>query len=465
MAHNQARYRRKNQGVILFTLLLGLILLGVMVAVILFFLSLGRQELSDSGVLPGVSGDSGAAQSPYVERRPGQVIPTWTGTERITVLVLGIDEREQEGGPFRTDTMMLLTLNPVTLEAGMLSIPRDLWVPIPGYSDGRINTAHFLGDLYDYQGSPAGGPGLAMDTVEYNLGVPVDYYVRLNFQGFIDLIDLIGGINIHVERPIRDNAYPTADYGTEVLVIEPGLHHFDGEMALKYARTRHGSSDFDRARRQQQVLLAILDRVTNLGMLPQLATRAGDIFATVDDSLQTSMTLDEMLALGGLALKVNREEIRTGVIDEKCTSSWRTETGAQVLIPLRECMRQVRDYTFGVTEGLADVTVEEESATIAVLNGTEVPGLASSAARLLVDHELQVTQYGNADRQDYTASVIILNRPKPATAEQIRTLFGLPESALVSGANPTATQDIVVILGSDYEPSATAATEPGSTAP
>ncbi len=449
MARNQA-YRRRQQMPLVFTGLLVVVFLAITVAAGMFLLSFLRQEVSDSGVLPGVSGAT-ESESPYVERKPGQIIPTWTGTERVTILVLGIDERQQEKGPFRTDTMMLLTLDPVTLEAGMLSIPRDLWVPIPGYQDARINTAHFLGDLYDYEGSPGGGPGLAMETVEYNLGVPVDYYARLNFQGFIDLVDLIGGIDINVEETIHDDAYPTGDYGTEVLHIEPGLHHFDGEMALKYARTRHGSSDFDRARRQQKVMLAILDRVTSLEMLPQLASRAQDIFATVEDSVSTNMTLDEMLALGGLALKVNREEIRFGVIDEKCTDGWVTPTGAQVLVPLRDCMRQVRDYVFGISELVEGPSVEEEAATIAVLNGTPELGLASTTARYLIDNGLQVTDFDNADRQDYATSLIIVNRPKPATAEQLRMMLNLPEAAITSGANPTANQDIIVILGSDYQ--------------
>jgi LCP family protein required for cell wall assembly len=345
-------------------------------------------------------------------------------------------------------------LDPVTLEAGVLSIPRDLWVPIPGFDDGRINTAHRLGGLYDH---PGGGPGLAMDTVEYNLGVPIDYYARLNFQGFIELIDLIGGIDVYVEETIHDNAYPTADYGTEVLHIEAGQHHFDGEMALKYARTRHGSSDFDRARRQQKVMLAALERVTSLQVLPQLARKADNIYATLDTSLSTDMTLDEILALGGLALKVNRDEIRFGVIDESCVKPWVTPTGGQVLIPLRERMREVRDYVFGEADAAGEVTLEQENASIAVQNGTNRAGLAESATEYLTAQGLQIAYFANADRQDYTASLIIVNRPKPVTAETLRAKLDLPQEAIVNGSDPTAEHDIVVILGADYQ-------EPGAPA-
>ncbi|MGC9357074.1 MAG: LCP family protein [Anaerolineae bacterium] len=460
MSHKSIR-REKSRLPTILTALLILIFAAVTIAAALFLVSWGRGQISDSGILPGVGAASGS-ESPYVERRPGQVIPTWTGTDRVTVLVLGVDERQQESGPFRTDTIMLLTLNPVTLEAGVLSIPRDLWVPIPGYNEGRINTAHFLGDLYDY---PGGGPALAMETVEYNLGVPVNYYVRLNFQGFIDLVDLIGGIDVYVDETIHDEAYPTSDYGVELLHIEAGQHHFDGEMALKYARSRHGSSDFDRARRQQKVLLAILDRVTSLEMLPQLASRANEIFTTVEDSLATDLTLDEILALGGLALQVDRNEIRFGVIDEKCTNSWTTPTGGQVLIPIRDCMREVRNYVFGTSDTAGAPSVEEEEATVAVLNGTEEVGLASRTAQYLKENGLQIALFGNAEQQDYATTTVILNRPKPATANRILELLGLPESALANGANPTADQDVLIILGADYQgpPTPIPATTPTTT--
>ncbi len=424
------------------------VLLAVGVAAILFVMTLGRQMLSDSGVLPGVSAAGGS--SPNVERKPWQLIPTWTGTDRVTILLLGIDERQQEEGPWRTDTMILVTLDPVTMKAGILSIPRDLWVPIPDVGNDepqRINTAHFLGDLYDY---PGGGPALAMKTVEYNFGIPVDYYVRVNFQGFIKLIDLIGGIDVYVEKPINDPTYPDNNYGYDPLYIEPGWHHFDGEMALKYARSRHGSSDFDRARRQQQVILAALDRVASLDLLPQLAKNADEIYQTLEDSVSTNMTLDEMLALGNLALKVDREhDIRYAVIDQSCTQNWVTPSGAQVLIPIRERIREVRDYVFWETD--ADVVQQEaEDAVIELLNGTTRVGLASETSRYLESAGLTVAHFDNADRQDYAQTTIIVNRPKPQTVAKLQSLLGVPGESVVNGTDPSSPYDLVVILGADY---------------
>ena len=437
--------RKRSRTPAIMTGVLVLIFVAIIVAGGALLLSVARGLLSDSGMLPGLSG-ADESDSPNVDRQWGQVIPGWKGSERVNVLLLGVDERPQENGMARTDTMMLLTLDPTTLQAGVLSIPRDLWVPIPGYNQGRINTAHRLGEMYNY---PGGGPALARETVEYNVGVPIQYYVRLNFQGFVDLVNLIGGIDIYVPEPINDPLYPDHNYGYDPLYIAAGQQHFDGEMALKYARTRHDSNDFQRADRQQQVLLAILERVTSLNMLPQLAPRIGELYKIMDQSVSTNLTLDEILALAGLAIKVDRSQIRFAVIDQTCTEDYITPEGAQVLIPLRERMREVRDYVFGGAE-VAQQTVEEENATIGVFNGTQRAGLAASTVEYLQAQGFAVAVFGNADGPDHATTSIVLNRSKPVTAARLARLLGLPQTAIVNASNLAAGQDITIILGNDY---------------
>ncbi len=384
-----------------------------------------------------------------VEYLEGETLPTWTGTERVTILVMGVDERAQsDEKAWRTDTMILVTLDPVTLQAGVLSIPRDLWVEIPTMGYNRINTAHYFGDFYDY---PGGGPALAMRTVERALGIHIDHYVRLNFQAFINLIDQIGGIDIDVPETIDDPQYPDYNYGFDPLYIEAGQHHFYGEMALKYARVRHvGQGDFGRARRQQQVLQAVLDKISSPEMLPQLLARAPELYATAEDSVATGLKLDQIIALAQLANQVDRDTMRFAVIDENCTENWITPDDAMVLVPIRDRVRVIRDYVLGLADPEAAVNIGEEAATVSVLNGTESPGLAGATAKYLEANGITVTTYDNADRQDYDTSLIILNRNKPLTAAQLIKLLRLPQSALVKGENPTAAHDIVVILGQDY---------------
>lgn len=269
---------------------------------------------------------------------------------RTTILLLGSDVREQDDGPGQMDTIMLLTLDPTTGQAGVLSIPRDLWVPIPNHLNGRINTAYYLGDVGDY---PGGGPALAMETVRRNLGVAVQHYVRVDFQGFVKLVDLIGGIDINVERAVDDPNYPFwGPDGEEVfgqLTIEAGPQHFGGDMALKYARTRYSTGDIDRTRRQQQILRAVLKRVTDLKLLPELLNNAPEIYATLQASVQTDMPLDVIVKLATQAFQVDRANIRFKVIDNTCVRPWTTPNGGQVLLPLWDKIRPLRDEIFAVS--------------------------------------------------------------------------------------------------------------------
>ncbi len=408
-----------------------------------------------SDILPDFT-IGGHSEPSDVVYEPGKPLPRWEGTERVNILVMGIDQREHEQGPWRTDTMLVLTIDPVTMSGGMLSIPRDLWVPIPGYEEGRINTAHYLGEIYDY---PGGGTALAVKTVQYNLGVPIHYYARVNFTAFEQLVDLIGGIDIYVEEEINDPFYPDEAYGYDPLYIAAGWQHFDGEMALKYARTRHSiGGDFDRAQRQQQVILAVFEQVTRLDLLPQLAPRTPELWQTLQGSVKTDLTLEQIIALAQLASEVKPEDIRYGVIDEHYTQFWETPDKQQVLIPLRDRMRELRDYIFTTEAPLPQhaedpaTRLAEEAAVIKVMNGTTTAGLAALTSDYLRQQGFQVMEPANADRSDYTESLIIVYTGKTYTGEYLANILGLPPTAVVHGPDPNADHDISLILGTDYQP-------------
>ena len=447
---------QRSSRVAQYLLTAGLILVFLVVAGAagLFVFDQVRQFIAASEMLPAFTMEQ--EEDDGVVYEPGKPLPRWEGTERVNIVVMGIDQREHEQGPWRTDTMLVLTIDPVTMSGGMLSIPRDLWVPIPGYEEGRINTAHYLGEAYDY---PGGGPALATKTVQYNLGVPIHHYARLNFTAFEQLVDLIGGIDVYVEEEIADSTYPDEAYGYDPLYIPAGWQHFNGEMALKYARTRHSAGgDFDRAKRQQQVLLAVFEQVTRLDLLPQLAPRAPELWQTLQGAVVTDLTLDQVIALTQLASEVESEDIRYVVIDEHYTQFWETPDGQQVLIPLRDRMRELRDYIF-TTEAplpqLADdpaARLEAEAATIEVLNGTATAGLAALTADYLQQQGLQVGHTDNADRSDYAESLIIVYTGKTYTAEYVVQLLDLPLTAVVHGADPNAEYDLSVIVGADYQP-------------
>ena len=255
---------------------------------------------------------------------------------RVTILLLGIDARDKlKEGASRTDVMTLVTIDPISKTAAMLSIPRDLYVPLPGYNEQqRINTAYFWGEVNHL---PGGGPGFSERTVAYNFGVPLQRYAVIDFEGFKEIVDAVGGVDIDVPQEIVDEEYPTPDYRTEVLKIPAGRVHMDGELALKYVRTRHGDSDFGRLQRQQQVMLAIRDKAVSIGSL----NRVPEVLKSVSDSLQTDLTLPEILSLARKWGQVPRESIHNYRIDETMIQPYVTPQGGQVLLPDRDKIAEV----------------------------------------------------------------------------------------------------------------------------
>lgn len=269
----------------------------------------------------------------------------WNGVSRFTVLVAGLDRRPGESGlAYRTDTMMLISVDPTNNSLGILSIPRDLYVEVPGYSQlQRVNTAMVLGELRQ----PDFGPQLAMQTVQYNLGIRVHDFVAVDFQAFIQFVDAIGGLEIDIPYNISDPLYPDMNYGYDPFYIRAGLQTLDGLTALKYARTRHGDSDFQRAQRQQLVLYAIRDRLLDADNLPQLIIQSPSLWAALQDNVFTGLTLDQIIQLGLFLKDVPSENIHTGVINEAYTVGYTTEQGGQVLVPDRSRIGQLMVETFG----------------------------------------------------------------------------------------------------------------------
>jgi polyisoprenyl-teichoic acid--peptidoglycan teichoic acid transferase len=269
----------------------------------------------------------------------------WNGTSRFTVLVMGLDRRPGETGlAFRTDTIMLVSLDPAENSIGILSIPRDLYVEVPGYNQlQRINTSMVLGELRQ----PDFGPQLAMQTVQYNLGIRVHDYVAVDFQAFINFVDAIGGIEMDIPYNISDPLYPDMNYGYDPFYIRAGRQLLDGATALKYARTRHGDSDFLRAQRQQLVLYAVRDRLLDAERLPQLIVQSPSMWAALQNNVYTGLTLDQIIQLALFLKDIPSENIRTGVINEAFTVGYTTSQGAQVLVPDRARLGSLMVDVFG----------------------------------------------------------------------------------------------------------------------
>jgi len=273
----------------------------------------------------------------------------WDGSTRVTILLLGLDYRDWEAGlgAPRSDSMILLSVDPLTQQVSMLSIPRDLWVEIPGFTHNRINTAYASGEGNRL---PGGGPALAMRAVEALVGVPIQYYAVIDFATFERMIDEIGGIDVLVMERIK-----IAPIGRLAQWLDPKAYHLDGAQALAYARVRKATGgDFGRAERQQQVAMAILDRVTGFDMIPTLVAKAPTLYQELSTGVRTNMTLNEMIALAWMARDISSESIHRGVIAPPSMVGFYTRPdGAQVLRAVPDQIRLLRDQLFVDTSAIA----------------------------------------------------------------------------------------------------------------
>ncbi|MCX8061710.1 MAG: LCP family protein [Anaerolineales bacterium] len=411
--------------------------------------------------LPGVS-VSGPTPTPDLSgiitdpNAPLQMVgPTpepWDGASRINLLVMGLDYRDWaagEGAP-RTDTMILFTIDPLSKTAGILNIPRDLWVAIPGFQYGKINTAYQLGEAYKL---PGGGPELAMKTVEGLIGVPIDFYAQIDFGAFIKFIDEIGGVKLDIKEPIKvdllgDNTFKR---------LKPGRQVLNGEIALAYARARSTEGgDFDRARRQQEVVMAIRNQMLRFDNLPRMIAKAPVLYQEFSKGVRTNLSLDQAIRLAWFAKDIPEENIKHAIIGPEQVNFFKTPDGLDALKPMPDKIREIRDQIFADTRlesPLANLpSVEQmkaEGARVRVLNGSSSPGLASQTMEYLQKQGVNVVETGNADTfYNYTA--LFDYSGKPYTLKFLVELMGINPNYLYNRFDPTQGVDVVVIVGNDW---------------
>ena len=373
-----------------------------------------------------------------IEATLGRDVPVWSGTEPVTLLLLGTDQREGETGPSRSDTMILAMFDPRAKHVAMLSIPRDLWVAIPGEGESRINTAFFRGQAYDVDN---GGPGLAALTVEYNFGVPIDYWATIDFAGFERIIDALGGVTIDVPNEIVDYEYPDANYGVMTISFPAGEQVMDGEAALQYARTRHGSSDFERARRQQQIIAAIKDRALS----PQVLPRLPKVVQALTGTVQTNADAQTILALVGFARDSEGMTLDGRVIDESLASNYVTDSGAYVLLPdwagIGALVQELFGPRLGEGQPLANTGIRIE-------NATGMPGLATQTAAFLQTQGAVVTEVadsGGGSGETY----IYVYAPADTAVDCLAGLYHVSDDRIVAAQDGPPQTHVTLVLGWD----------------
>lgn len=375
-----------------------------------------------------------------------QPFPPFQENGTLNFLLIGSDKRP--GGTYRTDTLVLVILWPDQGQVSMISIPRDLWTYIPAVGMQRINTAYQTGEIEDY---PGGGAGLLRDTIGYNLGIRVDHTAMVQFDGFRQIVDTLGGIDVPVACPYTDwqlidpNADPNLEANWDLYTVEPGVVHMNGDLALWYARSRLKSDDFDRGRRQQEVLRSLFSRALRTDSLRQVP----QLYASFASTVSTDLSLPDIVKLALYAPKLSNPSIRSYFIRPPYVSEWTTPAGADVLLPVQDQLQHLLTQA----TSLSTTEVHREAVTVEVENGTPTNGLDSLAANRL-NYAGYATHISPADATTHQTSVLTdtTTSQDPTARQAVLSTLGLDTATVVTAPDPTAPAQYRLVLGQDYQP-------------
>ena len=369
-------------------------------------------------------------------------VPTTELTQDVIhILLIGGDNNYVLD--MNTDTLIVAVLNRKTRQVSLLSIPRDLWVHIPTYGWGRINIAQRIG----YRGKyPEGkGPGLLARTIEENLGIPVDHWIQIGYDGFARAVDELGGVDMIVPCRVNLRYKPPTSEEEQEIILAPGVHHLDGATALRYVRTRRGDSDYERRDRQMQFLKAVWYQFKS----PETVLKIPGLWTAMKGAFATDLKLGDVLALAPLALDLEPQRVRSLSIGRGQVEGWTTPGGGHVLRPIPERVQEVVARLYAPP---ADGTTANEAARIQVRNGTERAQLGVIAADQLRWEGFKIVDTGPADRADYRKTQIIVFNDKPEALATLTRLLGVKPANVSQQPDPGQQADLLVILGQDYNP-------------
>jgi len=356
----------------------------------------------------------------------------------------------QHDGPNLSDTIVIGSIKPSTKQVSLMSLPRDLFVEIPGFGYSKLNSAFALGEENGY---PGGGSALARKTIEPIVGLDLPYYVVADFDGFKKIVNDLGGLDIEVHRDFYDNL--------NRINYEKGMHHFDGEQALYFVRARYANgpegNDFARAGRTQQALLALRDKALKLNMVSDIGKVTG-LIKSLGDHVRTNLTPGEMRRVYSLTNGLNLSQIQTKVIDDAKTgllySGRQTMGGVSVfvLMPNDSSFSEIQSF---VSKRFEAEPPEPEDASVEIQNGSDTVGIAGSFSNNF-SLNLRVTGVANASQSDYQTTFIVDNTggEVPIALELIKQYLkdkGLDGVSVISNSvyENTSPADIIIVLGQD----------------
>ncbi len=361
----------------------------------------------------------------------------------INIVVLGSDQTSVKSVG-RTDVMVVVSINPEIPSVSLLSIPRDFYAWQPGLGFNKINTAFTYGEKYQY---PGGGPGLIKATIEHNLGIRIHYFARVSFDGFVRIVDALGGVDVAVECPLSDT-FPDPDSPTGQTDVDwlPGIHHLEGKYALWYVRSRYRSSDFDRNRREQQMLRSLYSQILSLDILPKLP----QLWTALKDTVSTDLGLGEVLYLANIASRLDMTNVKSRFVNPSVLEVTYSPTGAYILVPKPTELRNL------VAEALAPPAAgraQQRAFRIEVLNASPWAELGHVAAERLRWENFEVRNVLRADEvRPRTQIVDYTTTSKGSPILHLMRLYGRKSSDVISAPSESSPVDFLIILGSDYNP-------------
>ncbi len=442
-----------------------------------FVTGISGSEQGDGEGPTDTPGPSGTATLTPGASGTQQPLPQWNGKDRLNILLVGVDQRQGEA-TFNTDTMIVASIDPVSKQVAMLSLPRDMeGIPLPASWPAH---AYYANGLYPAKinslwSRAAGAPGLfpfpgnrinrGYQALKGALGalyqLNIQYYVSVNFEGFQKAVDELGGVTIDVQMPVTDDHMPIPDSRAVNLYIPAGIQHLDGQAALAYARARHTSNDFDRAQRQQRVILSLREQ-TDLRSLLDFG-RLERLTADLKDAVHTDIPADLFPQLMGLGESLDLGHLHSLVFTPPRYAIECANPAAACFYSLTARVPQIRQAVknaFNISPQLEAswLKLAAEGATVEVINGSGVAGQASNVADWLqylgFDAEVSTINGGRADRLDYQQTVVtVYNGAAADLPETIRVLEAQFGVTVLTKSDPgIATKDFVLVTTGKLTP-------------
>ena len=391
--------------------------------------------------------------------------PQWDGGSRINIVLFGLrggDPAISADCPLCTDTIIVFTLDPVTKTAGMINVPRDMFVNIPGFGFSRINTAWTDGERAKL---PGGGPALAMKTVSHFLGVPIQYYAQVDFGTFVQFIDMIHGVDIYNDQNLFLQKLGGGRDGIRITCC--GVRHLGGQAALAYARCRdpeQGCKDGDigRSKRQQKIILGVRQKVFSAEYFPTLIAQAPQLYQLFSSGIHTNLSLEDGIKLAYLVKDIPLSEIRQGLIDDQMVvyGNVQFEKGppASILMPIPDKIRELRDQIFTtgrmirpMARGDPKILMQGDAARVRVINNTNAVDLDGRTENFLIAQGMNVTERG-ASTGAANQTIVVVYAPKLYALRYLISPLGMitKGSQIIFKPNAAETVDLEIRLGNDW---------------